>query len=176
MTDNKEDIKARLKEARSKIGLTSSDFASKAGINIKNYSSIETGSRTIGLRLLKEIAQAHGLNITWLNTGEGPMMAGDINVSGNMGTIGNIGTGNTAHMTINAYGFQKIIHPDGTVELIPYRQGDKGSPVNIEQIVSEYNTLQREKISWEAERRRLGKQVDQYQSMFDTLKAQLDKE
>ena len=126
--------------------------------------------------MIYKIAEATGANPEWLNTGEGPMMAGDINVSGNMGTIGNIGTGNTAHMTINAYGFQKIIHPDGTVELIPYRQGDKGSPVNIEQIVSEYNTLQREKISWEAERRRLGKQVDQYQSMFDTLKAQLDKE
>lgn len=125
--------------------------------------------------MIFKIISATGVNPEWLNTGNGPMMAGDINVSGNRGTIGAIGTGNTANMTINAWGFQKIIHPDGTVELIPYTHGDKGNPVSIEQIISEYNTLQREKASWENERRRLGKQVDQYQDIVDTLRAQLDK-
>ncbi len=170
MLENKKDIKKRLKQARLKFGLSSTAFAKKAGINPNNYSSIESGDRTIGLRLLREISQAHGVRIEWLTTGEGPMMQGDIDASGNQGVIGNVGgAGNTAHMTVNAYGYQKIIHPDGRIELIPYQPGEQGHPMPVEQIIGEYNTLQLEKVSWENERKRLNTLLDSYQKLVASL-------
>ena len=164
MLENKKDIKKRLKQARLKFGLSSTNFAKKAGINPNNYSSIESGDRTIGPRLLKEISQAHGIRIEWITTGEGPMMLGDIDASGNVG-----GAGNTAHMTVNAYGYQKIIHPDGLIELIPYQPGEQGQPMPIEQIINEYNTLQLERASWERERKHLNSLLDNYQKLLDKL-------
>lgn len=170
MLENKKDIKKRLKQARLKFGLSSTNFAKKAGINPNNYSSIESGDRTIGPRLLKEISQAHGIRIEWITTGEGPMMLGDIDASGNHGIIGNVGgVGNTAHMTVNAYGYQKIIHPDGLIELIPYQPGEQGQPMPIEQIINEYNTLQLERASWERERKHLNSLLDNYQKLLDKL-------
>lgn len=170
MLENKKDIKKRLKQARLKFGLSSTAFAKKAGINPNNYSSIESGDRTIGIRLLREISQAHGIRIEWLTTGEGPMMQGDIDASSNHGIIGNVGgAGNTAHMTVNAYGYQKIIHPDGRIELIPYQPGEQGQPMPVEQIIGEYNTLQLEKVSWENERKRLNTLLDNYQQLVASL-------
>ena len=153
MLENKKDIKKRLKQARLKFGLSSTNFAKKAGINPN-----------------KEISQAHGIRIEWITTGEGPMMQGDIDASGNHGIIGNVGgAGNTAHMTVNAYGYQKIIHPDGLIELIPYQPGEQGQPMPIEQIINEYNALQLERASWERERKHLNSLLDNYQKLLDKL-------
>ena len=175
MPDNKEDIKKRLRQARLHLGLSSTDFAKKAGTNANNYSSIETGGRTIGPRLLKDIASAHGLNISWLNTGEGPMMAGDIHISGNPHHIGNIGgAGNTAHMTINAWGYQKIIR-ENYIELVPLDSGEKGTPVSAEEMVKEYNATQLELAAAKRDIERKDKIIRQYEALIDRQAALVEK-
>lgn len=73
MADKKKDIRRRLKEARTVLDLESQVFAEKAGIDKKNYSSIETSERSVGDRVLRDITKAHGINLKWLMTGEGEM-------------------------------------------------------------------------------------------------------
>lgn len=74
MADIKEDIRARLKEARECLGLQSKDFAEKAGLAQGNYSAIEAGTRSVGDRVLNKIADKLSINIKWLRTGEGEML------------------------------------------------------------------------------------------------------
>lgn len=77
MTDIKDGIRARLKEAREYLGLQSKDFAEKAGLAQGNYSAIEAGTRSIGDRVLNKIADKLSINIKWLRTGEGEMLKTD---------------------------------------------------------------------------------------------------
>lgn len=74
MTDNKADIIKRVKHLRISLGLNSGEFALKAGIDPRNYSSIETGKRAIGDRVMRDICNAFDVNIDWLLTGEGEML------------------------------------------------------------------------------------------------------
>ena len=74
MADNKENIRARLKEAREYFGLQSKDFAEKVGLAQGNYSAIEAGTRSIGDKVLNKIASKLSINIKWLLTGEGEML------------------------------------------------------------------------------------------------------
>ena len=75
MADNKSEIIKRLVEIRVETGLASKDFAAKAGIDPRNYSSIETGKRSLGLRVMGDICNAFGINMEWLRTGEGSKYA-----------------------------------------------------------------------------------------------------
>lgn len=74
MIDNKINISKRLKDVRLLLGLSSGDFAQKSGIDPRNYSSIETGKRAVGERILKDVCSAFQVNLTWLLTGEGEML------------------------------------------------------------------------------------------------------
>lgn len=71
MTDNKKEIIERLIEIRTETGLLSKDFAAKAGIDPKNYSSIESGKRSIGDRVMNDICRAFNVSAVWLKTGKG---------------------------------------------------------------------------------------------------------
>lgn len=81
MPNNKEDIINRLKEARIALALKSGEFARKAGIDPRNYSSIENGNRSIGERSIQDICSAHKINRDWLITGQGEMIRADNNYS-----------------------------------------------------------------------------------------------
>ncbi|HPW66777.1 MAG TPA: helix-turn-helix domain-containing protein [Salinivirgaceae bacterium] len=61
----------RLIEVREETGLLSKDFAKKAGIDPKNYSSIENGKRSLGDRVINDICNAFNINALWLKTGNG---------------------------------------------------------------------------------------------------------
>lgn len=63
----------RLKFARIQLGVSSGDFARKAGIDPRNYSSIESGKRTIGERVLRDICAAFPIDIEWILSGTGEM-------------------------------------------------------------------------------------------------------
>lgn len=71
MAGNKQDIANRLIEIRTESGLLSKEFAAKAGIDPKNYSSIENAKRTIGDRVIMDICKAFNVNVNWIKTGEG---------------------------------------------------------------------------------------------------------
>lgn len=70
MAENKKEIIERLIEVRMDTGMLSKDFAMKAGIDPKNYSSIESGKRPIGDRVMNDICRAFNINAVWLKTGE----------------------------------------------------------------------------------------------------------
>lgn len=74
INNEKIDIVSRLKQIRQSIHLGSGDFARGAGIDPRNYSSIETGKRTVGERVLRDICDAYDINMNWLLTGEGEML------------------------------------------------------------------------------------------------------
>lgn len=74
MIDNKSVAKERLIKLRTYLGLSSKDFAAQAGIDPSNYSSIETGKRSFGNRVMRDICNTFGVNIDWLLTGEGEML------------------------------------------------------------------------------------------------------
>ena len=67
---------------------------------------------------------------------------GDISYSGNSNNKGIIGTvtGNIVN-NVNAYGYEKIIKPDGTLVLELAKPNSK-NVVGAQEIVMEYNTLQ----------------------------------
>lgn len=71
MTDNKSEIIKRLIGIREESGLSSKDFAARAGIDSGNYSSIENKKRPLGPRVMRDICCAFNINIVWLKTGQG---------------------------------------------------------------------------------------------------------
>ncbi len=71
MVDNKKEIIERIVSVRAELGLLSKDFAAKAGIDPKNYSSIESGKRSIGDRVMNDICRAFNISAVWLKTGKG---------------------------------------------------------------------------------------------------------
>lgn len=77
MSDNKVDIINRLIKIRTHLGLSSKDFASKAGIDASNYSSIEKGKRSFGERVMRDICNSFDINRDWLLTGRGEMLKGE---------------------------------------------------------------------------------------------------
>lgn len=78
MTDNKDTKIVRLIQLRTYLGLSSKGFATKAGIDPSNYSSIETGKRSFGDRVMRDICNAFDVNIDWLLTGQGEMLKENI--------------------------------------------------------------------------------------------------
>lgn len=74
MIDNESIAKERLIKLRTYLGLSSKDFATQAGIDPSNYSSIETGKRSFGNRVMRDICDTFDVNIDWLRTGEGEML------------------------------------------------------------------------------------------------------
>lgn len=63
----------RLKELRSKLGLSQAVFAEKIGIKQTSYSDIETGRRELTERNLNLICKEFNVDENWLRNGEGSM-------------------------------------------------------------------------------------------------------
>lgn len=61
----------RLKELRSKLGLSQAAFAEKIGIKQTSYSDIETGRRELTERNLNLICKEFNVDENWLRTGNG---------------------------------------------------------------------------------------------------------
>lgn len=71
--DPRQTIAERLKSARQHLNLKSKEFAAIAGIDPRNYSTVENGSRNVGDSVINRICNAHGINPVWLKTGDGEM-------------------------------------------------------------------------------------------------------
>ena len=63
----------RLKELRSKLGISQAVFAEKIGIKQTSYSDIETGRRELTERNLNLICKEFNVDENWLRNGEGSM-------------------------------------------------------------------------------------------------------
>lgn len=72
----------RMAEFREKLDLNKSEMAERLGLKQRAYAFYEAGERKIPPEVLERLA-AMGLNLNWLSTGQGEMLAvaGSINVT-----------------------------------------------------------------------------------------------
>lgn len=77
MTDRqaREDIGARLKRERVRLGLSQREFAAAVGMPLPSYRDYEGGKRIPGGEALRRLAQA-GIDAGWLLTGQEPATGG----------------------------------------------------------------------------------------------------
>lgn len=64
-----EEFGKRLKELRSKAGISQEKFALKIGMDRTYYASVEAGRRNISLENIKKIADGFGVSLSELFTG-----------------------------------------------------------------------------------------------------------
>lgn len=69
-------IYERLREVRSKLGLSQTEASTKFCIGLSSYKKYEAGSSEPGSSALAGISNA-GVNTNWLLTGKGPMLVAD---------------------------------------------------------------------------------------------------
>ena len=63
----------RIKELRSFLGMSQSEFAQHLGIGQTGISAIERGGSPVTDRTVSQIVSAFGVSESWLRTGEGEM-------------------------------------------------------------------------------------------------------
>lgn len=140
MKDNTEKaaIIGRLKQVRQAVDLGTGDFARGAGIDPRNYSSIENGKRTVGERVLRDVCNAYNVDINWLLTGEGHMWNDAtppaISSEPQVTTVPLLpisaqgGTLNDFVMAVKGLDCEKIISPIGKVDFAITVSGDSMAP------------------------------------------------
>lgn len=65
----------RVKELRSALGLSQSEFGKKISLRQATVGQIENGTRNLTDRTLNDICREYGVNDEWLRTGSGDMFS-----------------------------------------------------------------------------------------------------
>ncbi len=73
MSNNTEEILERLREIRKSLGLSQKEFGERIGMALTSYASIEQGRNSLNERFRKLISHEFGINLNYLDTGEGPV-------------------------------------------------------------------------------------------------------
>lgn len=141
MKDNADKIAiiGRLKQIRQTTNLGTGDFARGAGIDPRNYSSIENGKRAVGERVLRDVCNAYNVDINWLLTGEGDMLNTEstsaLTLTNEKVTLVPLlpisaqgGTLNDFVLAVNERNCEKIISPIGKVDFAITVSGDSMAP------------------------------------------------
>lgn len=106
------------------------DMADFLGYNSPYFSGIINGKEKLTESFLDKISDKLNINSEWIKTGEGDKFLSSINIQGdnhisNSGIMGNthIGSGNSINVSLPEKGHQKIIKPDGTIEIVSINSG-----------------------------------------------------
>ena len=67
------DVKDRIRQLRSKLGLKQADFGEKIGVKQGSVAGYESGARSPIDAVINSICREYNVNETWLRTGEGEM-------------------------------------------------------------------------------------------------------
>lgn len=67
-------VNERIREIAKALGVTQSELAEKIGVSPSYMSNLAAGRRTPGPRIFERLAEI-GVNLNWLMTGEGKMLA-----------------------------------------------------------------------------------------------------
>ena len=62
---------AKLREVRTRIGLTQKDFAAKLGVSLPYLNQMENNNRPVSTAVVLSLAQEFGLDVTELSSGDG---------------------------------------------------------------------------------------------------------
>lgn len=98
--------------------ITPAELAKKSDIDPSNFNKMLKGQLNITPKTIKKIAHANGVSNDWLLNGDGKMLSPQSNnVTINGGEIQNNIGGQMVNISLPEKGSQKIIKPDGTVEV-----------------------------------------------------------
>ncbi len=69
---------AKLRELRTKVGLTQKDFAARLGVSLPYLNQMENNNRPVSTTVVLALASEFGLDVTELSTGDGERMVSDM--------------------------------------------------------------------------------------------------
>ncbi|MEL6618663.1 MAG: short-chain fatty acyl-CoA regulator family protein [Pseudomonadota bacterium] len=69
---------AKLREIRTRIGLTQKDFAAKLGVSLPYLNQMENNNRPVSTSVVLSLAQEFGLDVTELSSGDGERLVSDM--------------------------------------------------------------------------------------------------
>lgn len=69
---------AKLREVRTRIGLTQKDFANKLGVSLPYLNQMENNNRPVSTSVVLALAQEFGLDVTELSSGDGERLVSDM--------------------------------------------------------------------------------------------------
>jgi len=69
---------AKLREVRTRVGLTQKDFAAKLGVSLPYLNQMENNNRPVSTSVVLSLAQEFGLDVTELSSGDGERLVSDM--------------------------------------------------------------------------------------------------
>ena len=69
---------AKLREVRTRVGLTQKDFAAKLGVSLPYLNQMENNNRPVSTTVVLSLAQEFGLDVTELSAGDGERLVSDM--------------------------------------------------------------------------------------------------
>ncbi len=69
---------AKLREVRTKVGLTQKDFAARLGVSLPYLNQMENNNRPVSTTVVLALAAEFGMDVTELSTGDGERMVSDM--------------------------------------------------------------------------------------------------
>ncbi len=69
---------AKLREVRTKVGLTQKDFAAQLGVSLPYLNQMENNNRPVSTTVVLALAAEFGMDVTELSTGDGERMVSDM--------------------------------------------------------------------------------------------------
>ncbi|WP_052356396.1 helix-turn-helix domain-containing protein [Bacteroides timonensis] len=140
----------RIKELIAQKEMSETSFSKLIGVSQRTLNNYMNG-RTPSLEIIDAILSAFPeVSAEWLLRGEGNMLKSNNNLigsnQGNDNTIeynngGNVGVGNTVNVSLPEAGTQKIISPDGKVEINQFNSSVKELEHKIEMLETEVSHL-----------------------------------
>ena len=98
-------VNERIKELRSRLGLTQEEFSSKIGLSRNFIAQIETGTKKPSDRTIFDICEKFNVKEDWLRTGNGEMfveLSKDEQISAMLGEIQRLGDENFKYRLVSA--------------------------------------------------------------------------
>lgn len=115
--DNKiSELSERFLDAMVAIGVTPAKFHKDTGTLMQTITKIRKGEIEPSKKLVKLLSETYGANPAWIYTGQGDMISGDKTGDIKNSNV-NKGSGNLINVELPSSGQQKIIKPNGTVEI-----------------------------------------------------------
>ena len=165
-------FKERLNKALDFKRISAYQLSKETGIPQGTISNYRNKSVKPSASIVKQIASALEISYEWLLTGKGEMLRkntigvninqGDGNIIG-QGNHNNIKTGNVVNVALPDAGTQKIIKPDGEIEVITT---ESNTPM--------LDTLKRENESLKAEVMYLKNTITTKNDLIDSLRETID--
>ena len=141
------EIISRIKDSIEALKLTPNAFASKAAIDPSNFGKMLDGKQKITEKTITKLCQAHGISAEWVKSGEGDMFVPQ------------------STTTKGVFFSPEGIYAEDSEVVV----GDAVLRERIKYLIETIQTLQAEKRTWELERKRMQKDIEEQRKRIDQL-------